>query len=97
MGFSVAEALCSSEAAALALRGRGYGFTFFAGLPEIPSTGYAITVVQDTYPAYRSSLTPAWQVDRKWQAVEPGERWPVISQPILCATVSVAQLWGWQD
>ena len=49
------------------------------------------------HPAYRSHLTPAWQVDKKWQAVEPGECRPVISQPIVCAAVSTSLLWEWYD
>ena len=38
-----------------------------------------------------------WQVDKKWQAVEPGERRPVISKPIVQAAVTLALAWGWND
>ena len=58
---------------------------------------YAITGVQNAFPEFRSHLTPAWQIDKKWQQVEPGECRPVISQPILQAAVSLAVLWGWTD
>ena len=58
---------------------------------------YAITAVQDLYPEYRSHLTPAWQIDKKWQQCEPGECRPVISQPILQAAIALALCWGWFD
>ncbi|CAE7399183.1 unnamed protein product, partial [Symbiodinium pilosum] len=31
---------------------------------------YAITAVQDKYPAHRNFLTEAWQVDKKWQRTD---------------------------
>ena len=83
------------SAAALALR--GYGLHLYAaGLPRYLLV-YAITSVQDACPEYRNHLTPAWQIDKKWQHAEPGECRPVISQPILQAAVSVGLLWGWGD
>ena len=87
--------LSSSESAALALRGYGL-YLYEAGHPRYLLV-YAITAVQDAYPAYRSQLTPAWQIDKKWQAAEPGECRPVISQPILQAAIALAVLWNWTD
>jgi hypothetical protein len=75
---------------------RGYGLHLFsAGFPRYLLV-YAITAVQDIYPEYRSMLAPAWQIDRKWQAAEPGECRPVISLPILQAATTLALLWGWE-
>ena len=95
LGLSLEQALCNVEAAALALRGYGF-YLYEQGFPRYLLV-YAITAVQDIHPAYRSHLTPAWQVDKKWQAVEPGECRPVISQPIVCAAVSTSLLWEWYD
>ena len=95
LGVSLEQALCNVEAAALALRGYGF-YLYEQGFPRYLLV-YAITAVQDMHPAYRSHLTPAWQVDKKWQAVEPGECRPVISQPIVCAAVSTSLLWEWYD
>ena len=87
--------LSSSRSAALALRGFGL-YLYSAGHPRYLLV-YAITAVQDLYPEYRSHLTPAWQVDKKWQQSEPGECRPVISQPIVEAAVALAICWGWLD
>ncbi|CAE7206111.1 unnamed protein product [Symbiodinium pilosum] len=87
--------LSSSRSAALALRGFGL-YLYAAGHPRYLLV-YAITAVQDLHPEYRSRLTPAWQVDKKWQQTEPGECRPVISQPILEAAVALAICWGWFD
>ena len=95
LGLSLHQALSSVSAAALALR--GYGLHLYAaGLPRYLLV-YAITSVQDACPEYRNHLTPAWQIDKKWQHAEPGECRPVISQPILQAAISVGLLWGWGD
>ena len=51
--------------------------------------------LQDACPEYRNHLTPAWQIDKKWQLMEPGECRPVISK--LQAAVSSGLLWGWDD
>ncbi|CAE7848186.1 unnamed protein product, partial [Symbiodinium necroappetens] len=73
------------DPASLALALRGYGlYLFSAGYPRYLLV-YAITATQDAFPAYRAHMTPAWQIDRKWQHVEPGECRPVISVPILQA------------
>ena len=87
--------LSCSRSAALALRGFGL-YLYAAGHPRYLLV-YAITAVQDLYPEYRTHLTPAWQVDKKWQQSEPGECRPVISQPILEAAVALAICWGWFD
>ena len=53
--------------------------------------------LQDACPEYRNHLTPAWQIDKKWQLMEPVECRPVISKLILQAAVSSGLLWGWDD
>ena len=95
LGLSLNQALSSVSSAATALR--GYGLHLYAaGLPRYLLV-YAITAVQDACPEYRNHLTPAWQIDKKWQHIEPGECRPVISQPILQAAVALGLLWGWGD
>ncbi|CAE7804761.1 unnamed protein product [Symbiodinium microadriaticum] len=93
--LSLAAVLSSAPAAAAALRAWGL-YLYSSGQPRYLLV-YAITGVQDCHPEFRSHLSPAWQVDRKWQQAEPGECRPVISQPILLAAVSLALCWGWCD
>ena len=95
LGLSLRQALSSVSSAATALRGFGLHL-YTAGLPRYLLV-CAITAVQDVCPEYRNHLTPAWQIDKKRQHVEPGECRPVISQPILQAAVSLGLLWGWGD
>ena len=95
LNISLPAVLQSAQTAATALRGFGLHL-YAAGLPRYLLV-YAITAVQDAYPEFRSHLTPAWQVDRKWQQMEPGESRPVISQPILQAAICLALIWGWKD
>lgn len=86
--------LCSS-AFAIATALRGYGcYLYEGGFPRYMLT-YAITAVQDALPHFRSQLQPAWQIDRKWQAMEPGECRPVLSAPIMRSMVTTALLWNW--
>ena len=40
-------------------------------------------------------MTPAWQIDKKWQFAEPGESRPVISVPIVQAVTSLGLVWKW--
>ncbi|OLP85556.1 hypothetical protein AK812_SmicGene33449 [Symbiodinium microadriaticum] len=56
---------------------------------------YAITAIQDVFPAFRQLMTPAWQIDKKWQYAEPGECRPVISVPIVQAVTSIGLVWNW--
>lgn len=85
----------SQTAQCMGLALRGYGcFLYEHGYPRYLLT-YAITGVQDAYPHFRGSLQAAWQVDKKWQALEPGECRPVISGPIMRAMIAVAILWDW--
>ena len=94
-GVPLSAVLSDAEACALSLR--AYGLHLYeTGLPRYLFV-YAITAVADLKPAFRSLLTPAWQIDKKWQAVEPGECRPVISVPIVQAAVAVALCWGWGD
>lgn len=86
--------LCSS-AFAIATALRSYGcYLYEGGFPRYMLT-YAITAVQDALPHFRSQLQPAWQIDRKWQAMEPGECRPVLSAPIMRSMVTTALLWNW--
>ena len=79
----------------LALALRAYGLHLFAiGLPRYLLV-YAITAAQDRYPQPRGSLGPAWQIDHKCQAVEPGECRPVISLPIVQSMTALALAWNW--
>ena len=40
-------------------------------------------------------MTPAWQIDKKWQVAEPGECRPVISVPIVQAVTALGLVWNW--
>ena len=57
---------------------------------------YAITAVQDKYPAHRNFLTEAWQVDKKWQRAEPGSCRPVLPVAAVRAAIALALLWDWK-
>ncbi|CAE7269931.1 unnamed protein product, partial [Symbiodinium necroappetens] len=94
-GLSLQQVLSSQRSAALALR--AYGLALFEGGFPRYLLVYAITAVQDLCPEFRSHLTPAWQIDKKWQLAEPGSCRPVISRPVLLAALSLALLWGWAD
>ena len=94
-GLELEAVLSSASSAALALRAFGL-YLYSSGQPRYLLV-YAITSVQDSHPQFRSQLAPAWQVDRKWQQAEPGECRPVISQPIIQASVALALCWGWHD
>ena len=86
--------LClNAHGMALALRGYGC-FLYEQGHPRYLLV-YAITAVADLLPHFRSFLSPAWQIDRKWQLAEPGECRPVISAPIMRAALVLSLLWGW--
>ena len=69
MQLTLAQALSSQRSAALSVR--AYRLHLYdAGHPRNLLV-YAITAVQDTCPEYRHHLTPAWQVDKKWQQLFP--------------------------
>ena len=95
LGLTLPQVLSSQRSAALALR--AYGLALFEGGFPRYLLVYAITAVQDICPEFRSHLTPAWQIDKKWQLAEPGSCRPVISRPVLLAALSLALLWGWND
>ena len=95
LGIGFVAAMSSAQTAALALR--AYGLHLYStGHPRYLLV-YALTAVQNAHPEFRMQLASAWQIDKKWQAHEPGECRPVISQPILQAAVSIGLLWGWYD
>lgn len=87
------EICCSAYAVATALRGYGC-YLYEGGFPRYMLT-YAITAIADALPHFRSQLQPAWQIDRKWQALEPGECRPVLSAPIMRSMVTTALFWNW--
>ena len=93
LGFPFARLCLAPEPLALALRAYGL-YLYSAGFPRYLFV-YAITAVQDACPGFRTQLTPAWQVDKKWQHAEPGECRPVMSAPIVEAMVAVALAWDW--
>ena len=83
----------TAEATAAALRGFGLHL-YEVGMPRYLLV-YAITAVQDRFPQHRNFLTPAWQIDKKWQRAEPGECRPVLPVACIRAAVSLGLLWGW--
>lgn len=94
------EASCSVEdvcwdtmAAPLAVQ--AYGMHLYQqGFPKYLVV-YTIAGLQDSYPHLKPFTAPAWAIDRKWQAAEPGVCRPVISAPVLRAVASLCILWGW--
>eukprot|EP00438_Fugacium_kawagutii_P009652 Skav215001 [mRNA] locus=scaffold508:1001281:1007076:- [translate_table: standard] len=92
-GLDFQQTMQQAESCGLALR--AYGLHLYrSGLPRYMLV-YAITAVQDTYPQHRSLLGAAWQVDKKWQQVEPGHCRPVLSLPVLQAIICLGLLWNW--
>ena len=74
---------------------RGYGlFCFEAGYPRYLLV-YAITAVQEYYPATRAIMGPAWQIDKKWQIHAPGQCRAVLPPVVVKAAVCVAAIWKW--
>ena len=85
----------AASGASLALALRAYGLHLYSsGLPRYLLV-YAITSAQDRFPEFKPCFGPAWQIDHKWQAVEPGECRPVVSVPIIQSLVTVGLLWDW--
>ena len=85
----------SPQAMALALRAYGM-YCFEHGHPRYLFV-YAITAVQDRYPWTRAFCSVAWQVDKKWQAFEPGSCRAVLPALVIRAAVALACLWGWDS
>ncbi|CAE7765217.1 unnamed protein product [Symbiodinium sp. CCMP2592] len=83
----------TAEATATALRGFGLHL-YENGWPRYIFV-FAITAVADRYPAFRNFLTPAWQIDKKWQRAEPGSCRAVLPVAAIRAAVSLGLLWGW--
>ena len=76
---------------------RGYGmFCFETGLPRYWFV-YAITAVQDLYPAARRFTAVAWQVDKKWQIFEPGRCRAVLPAVVIRAALCLSCLWEWRS
>lgn len=85
----------TSDAAAIGAALRGYGlFCFERGLPRYLFV-YAITAMQDQYPFCKNQMNIAWQVDRKWQAHEPGQCRAVLPPLAIRAALTVAAIWNW--
>lgn len=84
-----------AEGSSTALALRAYGMHCFqSGLPRYLFV-YAITSVQDRWPQYKPYMTPAWQIDKKWQLFEPGECRSVLPPSAIRAAVCLAVLWKW--
>ncbi|CAE7254584.1 unnamed protein product, partial [Symbiodinium pilosum] len=74
-----------------------FPFLLYSPMLKVYLLVYAITAVQDRCRELKGHLTPAWQIDKKWQLAEPGECRPVISQPVIQAATALALCWGWLD
>ncbi|CAK8996317.1 Uncharacterized protein SCF082_LOCUS4736 [Durusdinium trenchii] len=85
----------TSDVHALVMALRAYGmFCFQTGMPRYHFV-YAITAIQDRWPQSKPWMTPAWQIDRKWQIHEPGACRAVLPPSVIRAAACVAALWGW--
>lgn len=74
---------------------RAYGmFCFEAGLPRYMFV-YSVTGAQEYHPGCRPFLSPAWQIDKKWQIHEPGECRSVLPAIVVKAVCCLGCLWGW--
>ena len=51
--------------------------------------------MQDQYPFCKNQLNIAWQVDRKWQAHEPGQCRAVLPALAVRAALTLAAIWKW--
>ena len=90
---SLEDALSTNEGAELALR--GFGLHLYAeGHPRY-LLAYAIAAIWNRCPSYRNRLSAAWQIDKKWQDIEPGECRPVLPAAAVRALLCVTALWGW--
>ena len=83
-----------NRATELALRGFGLHL-FSSGLPRYLLV-YSITAIQNEFPSFRNRLTGAWQIDKKWQLVEPGQCRSVLPAAAVRACLTLAALWGWK-
>ena len=84
-----------SDPEALAWALQAYGMHLFqTGCPRYLLV-YAITAAQDQFPACKSFMSVAWQIDRKWQIHEPGKCRPVLPAVALRAAVTLGLLWNW--
>ncbi len=82
------------DSCALALR--AYGMHLFRTGQARYRFVYTLTAIQDRYPQHRPFLGPAWQIDKKWQAAEPGACRPVMPLSVFRASICVGLLWGWR-
>lgn len=56
---------------------------------------FAFASVQQLRPEFRNALSDAWQIDRRWQLEEPGQRRAVVAAPVLKVMICIALLWNW--
>ena len=92
-GFDWVRLEGDSQALGWALRAYGL-YCFEAGLPRYMYV-YSITGAQEFNPACRPFLSPAWQIDKKWQIHEPGECRSVLPVTVVKAACCLGCLWGW--
>ena len=86
--------LTENRAAELALRGFGL-YLYSEGFPRYLLV-YAITAVQNYQPSFRNNLSAAWQIDKKWQLIEPGECRAVLPAAAVRAVLCLSVLWDWK-
>ena len=94
-GFDWAGLVGEPQALGWALRAYGL-YCFESGLPRYMFV-YSITGAQEYHPGCRPFLSPAWQIDKKWQIHEPGECRSVLPVIIVKAACCLGCLWGWQN
>ncbi|CAK9004707.1 Uncharacterized protein SCF082_LOCUS8303 [Durusdinium trenchii] len=83
------------DCSALCWAVRAYGLhCFSSGLPRYMFV-YTITAIQDQYPGSKNHMSVAWQIDKKWQAYEPGQCRAVLPASAVRAAVCLACLWQW--
>ncbi len=85
----------ASSGLLLAYALRGFGLWLYTvGAPRHWLTD-AINIAASTWPEWRLSLSPAWQVNRAWARSEPGKSRVAIPAALLRSMVAVSLLWGW--
>ena len=56
---------------------------------------HAITAAQNRFTSLSRSLTAAWQIDKTWQQMEPGECRAVLPAAAVRAALCLGSFWEW--